>query len=73
VLIEDNACNATDCFARSLHFLQEIEGAGSATEQARTLWAWANYELNSGDRGRGRELMAEAQELAQRSGITLAG
>jgi tetratricopeptide (TPR) repeat protein len=73
VLIEDNACDATDCFARSLHLLQEIEGAGSATEQARTLWAWANYELNSGDRGNGQEMMAKAQELAQRLGITLAG
>lgn len=72
VTIEDNACDAPDCFAQSLHLLQEIESPNSAAEQARTLWAWADFELIKGDRNRGQEMMAEAQEFAQQLGITLA-
>jgi tetratricopeptide (TPR) repeat protein len=51
---------ALPCFTESVRLLNE---AGSTIDQARSLRAWANYELRSGDRPRGRALMQQARAI----------
>ncbi|MBA3531926.1 MAG: tetratricopeptide repeat protein, partial [Ardenticatenales bacterium] len=49
-----------DCFAESVRLLQEI---GADAEGARSLREWARYELEQGDRTRGKRLWREALAL----------
>jgi tetratricopeptide (TPR) repeat protein len=57
---------ARPCFAESARLLSE---AGATIERARTLRAWAEYELRSGDAARGRELTEEARAIFTRAGL----
>lgn len=51
---------ARPCFEESARSFAEV---GAAAEQARTLRAWALFELRSGDPERGRELYRQARAL----------
>lgn len=51
---------ARPCFEEGARLFVE---AGATVEQARTLRAWAAFELRSGDRGRGLALYQQAREL----------
>lgn len=48
------------CFAESVQLYQEI---GAEAGRARSLWAWAAYELAQGDEARGRAMWQEAREI----------
>jgi class 3 adenylate cyclase/tetratricopeptide (TPR) repeat protein len=55
------------CFGESLRLFRLINAHG---EQARTLRAWAEYELEQGDVEPGRQKLLEAREIFQRLGTT---
>jgi hypothetical protein len=52
--------SARDCFAESERVLADV---GLEEARARTLRAWAKYELESGDAQRGEVMWREAKEL----------
>jgi tetratricopeptide (TPR) repeat protein len=60
--------DAPACFAQSLQICAET---GMEGERARTLRAWARYELERGDRGRGQEMWQEARALFEQLGADL--
>jgi tetratricopeptide (TPR) repeat protein len=60
--------DARDCFAESLRIGNE---GGLDAEKARTLRAWAQYELVHGDRHRGEEMWHEAQQIFAQMGAEL--
>lgn len=68
VAIDGRSCDAPACFAESLRVYTEM---GAEGEQARTLRAWAEYELAHGDREKGAALWRQAQGIFERLGITL--
>ena len=55
-----------DCFARSLEVFTET---GMEGERARTLRAWARYEMEHGDSERGAEMLEEARRIRGRLGV----
>jgi len=65
VAIGEGILDAAGCFARSLAVFAE---AGMEGERARTLRAWAEYEIGCGDRERGDKMLQEAQEIFERLG-----
>jgi len=66
--IQHPTSNTQDCFAESLRLCDE---AGMEAERAWTLFAWARYELERGDRPRGEAMRREAEEIAVRLGLAL--
>jgi class 3 adenylate cyclase/tetratricopeptide (TPR) repeat protein len=68
VTLEDGPREAQACFEESRRVLAE---AGLHPEEARTMRAWARYELAGGDAGRGRRLLEEARALFASLGMDL--
>jgi tetratricopeptide (TPR) repeat protein len=68
VRVENKAYNAAACFAESLCVFSEM---GAEGERARTLRAWASYELAHGERDKGAALWQEAREIFEGLGMTL--
>jgi len=68
VTIGEATYDVADCFAESLHVFSEMSAAG---ERARTMRAWASYELTHGERGKGLALWQEAREIFERLGMAL--
>jgi tetratricopeptide (TPR) repeat protein len=66
--VDGETYNAADCFTESLRIFAEM---GAAGERARTLRAWARYELKWGDRERGEEKWQKAREIFERLGMDL--
>ena len=64
--IGDESLDAAACFVKGLGVFAET---GMEGERARTLRAWAGYEIERGDRGRGEEMRQEAREIFARLGI----
>jgi tetratricopeptide (TPR) repeat protein len=58
---------ALPCFTESVRLLSE---AGSMIDRARSMREWASYELRSGDRVRGRDLMEEARAIFAQAGLS---
>ena len=55
------------CFEESLRVFRQIDAQG---EQARTLRAWAQYELQEGRSAAGKEMWGEARNLFLRLGLS---
>jgi tetratricopeptide (TPR) repeat protein len=68
VVIDERAVDAPDCFAESLRVFTEM---GAEGERARTLRAWARYEIAHGDQQTGSALWQEAREIFERLGMRL--
>jgi predicted ATPase/class 3 adenylate cyclase len=68
ITVGEDTLDAAACFARSLEIFTET---GMEGEQARTLRAWARYEMERGDRDRGERMWQEAREVFARLGIEL--
>jgi class 3 adenylate cyclase/tetratricopeptide (TPR) repeat protein len=66
IAIGEDTLDAPACFARSLQIFAET---GMEDERARTLQAWARYEIERGDEERGQEMSQEAREIFARLGI----
>jgi tetratricopeptide (TPR) repeat protein len=64
--IDEKAWDAAACFEKSLQILVE---AGMEGEQARTLRAWAGYEIEQGERERGEKMARQAEEIFARLGV----
>jgi tetratricopeptide (TPR) repeat protein len=64
--IGEETPDAADCFVHSLQVFAEM---GMESERARTLRAWAEHEMERGDRDRGEEMQREAREIYARLGI----
>jgi hypothetical protein len=60
VHVDETDYSAATCFAKSLRVFKDIAIEG---EQAKTLNAWAEYELQHGDRTKGEAMQQEAQTL----------
>jgi tetratricopeptide (TPR) repeat protein len=60
--------DTTACLTESLRICTEM---GMEGERARTLRAWAEYELKRGDRARGAAMWQEAREIFARLGADL--
>ncbi|MFQ5617165.1 MAG: hypothetical protein ACE5GO_12000, partial [Anaerolineales bacterium] len=58
--------SAKDCFSNSLRILTDL---GMKKEQAHTLWEWARYESNRGEREIAEEIREKAQQIYERLGI----
>jgi tetratricopeptide (TPR) repeat protein len=67
IAIGEDRLDAVDCFARSLEVFTE---AGMEGERARTLRAWAKYEMERGDKKRGEKMLQEAREIFARLGVS---
>ena len=68
VVTEGKKYSAEACFAKSLQVFAEI---GAEGERARTLRAWARYEMGQGDMAQGEKMWQEAQELFAQMGMSL--
>ena len=68
VTIEEDVVDARTSFVQSVQVFAEASMEG---ERARTLQAWARYEMERGDEARGQELEQEAQDVCTRLGIEL--
>jgi len=66
VEVDGTGRDAPSCFEESLRSLTK---AGIEPERARTLRAWARYELTKGDRSRGGKLWRQAKELFSSLGM----
>lgn len=62
---------AQDCFAQSMSVLETTNDIARFREQIATLLAWAAYEEKSGNKTKGAQMAAEANELADRLQISL--
>lgn len=58
--------DATACFAESLRIFEEM---GAEGERARTLRAWAAYELERGDLAHGEAMWQQARGIFERLGM----
>jgi class 3 adenylate cyclase/tetratricopeptide (TPR) repeat protein len=58
--------DAAACFARSLAIFAE---SGMEGERARTLRAWAEHEIEKGDRSKGQEMAEQARQIFERLGV----
>jgi tetratricopeptide (TPR) repeat protein len=65
---ESRTCSARDCFTESNRLTVE---SGMKGEQAQTLRAWAKYEIEQGDRERGRALLKDANALFVDLGVAV--
>lgn len=65
--LQDTQQQPAECFAESLRVYQE---SGMIAERAKTLKAWAEYELQQGDRAKGEAMWQEARELFERLGMS---
>ena len=63
IAVGKDTLDAAGCFARGLAVFAE---AGMEGERARTLRAWAEYEIGCGDKERGEKMLQEAQEIFER-------
>jgi len=68
IAIGNQAHDAPACFTESIRVFTEI---GAEGERARTLRAWARYEIDRGDPARGETMRREAQELFAQLGMEL--
>ena len=68
VRIDEADYTAADCFAESLRVYKE---SGMEGYQAYTLKAWADYELQQGDREKGELLWQDARALFEKLGMSL--
>jgi hypothetical protein len=68
VTIGEETLDARACFTKSLEIFCD---AGMEADQAQTLQAWAEYEVERGDSERGEELRQEAEGICERLGITV--
>ena len=68
VTIQEDVVDARTSFAQSVQVFAEASMEG---ERARTLQAWARYEMERGDKARGEELEQEAQDVWTQLGIEL--
>jgi hypothetical protein len=59
---------AAACFAESA---RAFANSGYESERARTLRAWASYELHKGNHSHGAALWEEARAIFTRLGLTL--
>jgi class 3 adenylate cyclase/tetratricopeptide (TPR) repeat protein len=67
VFVQEEKVGARACFANSLRLFCQAE---MEAHQAQTLQAWAEYEIERGDRERGEEMKQEAEGICKRLGIT---
>jgi hypothetical protein len=68
ITIGDKTCDAVACFAEGAQVFTEM---GAEGERARTLRAWARYEMDQGDVARGGAMWREARDLFARLGMEL--
>jgi len=66
IAIREEMLDARVCFARGLQIFTET---GMEDERARTLQAWAKYEIERGDREQGEGMEQEAREILAQLGI----
>ncbi len=66
--IDDKMYDAAACFAESLRVFTEM---GAEGQRARTLRAWARYEMERGDKEQGEGMWQEAREIFEQLGMTL--
>jgi len=67
ITIGEEHLDAAGCFEQSLKIFVET---GMAGERARTLRAWARYEMARGDREKGESMWQEAREIFTRLGLS---
>ncbi|MBN1889082.1 MAG: tetratricopeptide repeat protein [Thermoflexales bacterium] len=68
LIINEQSYTSADCFAEALRIFTEM---GAEGERARTLRAWAKYELAQGERERGAALWQEARAIFEQLEMTL--
>jgi hypothetical protein len=68
IAVGDETYDAVACFAESVRIFTEMSAEG---ELARTLRAWAEYEIGRGDRVRGEKMWQEARDIFVRLGMEL--
>lgn len=66
--IQNQQLNPVACFAESINLYDEM---GAEAGKARTLRAWAKYELAKGNERSGRAMLAEAREIFTRLAMDL--
>ena len=69
IVVDEQTYTSADCFAQSL---TQLTAAGMEQEYARTLLAWAEYELEDGDQEQGQAKQREAQAIFGRWEMQLA-
>lgn len=65
---EPTPTHPRSCFMESLRIFTDI---GAEGEQARTLWAWADYERRIGDAAQGDAMWQQALDLFTRLGMEM--
>ncbi len=68
ITMDERGYTAPTCFAESQRIFEEV---GAEGEQARTLRAWATYELTSGNQQQGQVMWSTARGLFARLDMTL--
>jgi class 3 adenylate cyclase/tetratricopeptide (TPR) repeat protein len=68
ITIGGKTWDAEVCFTESIWNFIEM---GAEGERARTLWAWARYEMEQGDPMQGEAMWREARSLFERLGMML--
>jgi len=63
VTIDKKGYQAQDCFQKSDQIFSDLKADG---ERAHTLKAWAEFEMESGDKKKGKKIWDEAKEIFQR-------
>jgi class 3 adenylate cyclase/tetratricopeptide (TPR) repeat protein len=73
ITVRDKIYMPDDCFSESVRLLRRMNGdsTGAFREQALTMWAWAQYEMEQDNERRSQILKYEAQALAEEVGLTL--
>ncbi len=66
IVIGDDAQEASDCFARSVELFKR---SGDRGERGKALLQWARYELEQGDRQKGRAMRQKANQILAQLGI----
>ena len=69
LVIDGQTYDIADCFNQSIEILTELNAA-ARLEKARSLFAWAVYELRWGNHQRGESLWQEAQAIFAQLGMT---
>lgn len=68
VSVDGEICGAADCFEEALRVFVEL---GAEAERARTLQAWAEYEIQKGDKEEGARMWQEARAAFEQLGLEL--
>ncbi|HET89428.1 MAG TPA: tetratricopeptide repeat protein [Chloroflexi bacterium] len=68
ITLDGETYTAPDCFAEAVRIFTTV---GAEGERARTLRAWARYELDFGERERGEEIWRQARALFTRLGMKM--